>query len=139
MTGYQDQWQAPKRTAGGAKSRQHRVLFSWRQCPPGAVFMDFNAWHMVLNSLEFSGDDGLRWSVRPLSTWEERQIWKPSWPASAWLRAARRNTSVQAVVPELDLATANALWCRNETDRAHLVRLGFNADRIQVRRLRLER
>jgi hypothetical protein len=101
--------------------------------------MDFSAWHMVLNAVERSGDDDLRWSVRPLSMWDERQIWKPSWRASAWLRAARRDTSVQAVVPALDLVTADALWCRNETDRAHLVKLGFAADRIQVRRLRLER
>ena len=139
MTGYQDQWQAPERTAGSVRCRQNRVLFSWRRCPPGAVFMDFSAWHMVLNSVEVSGDDGLRWCVRPLSRWEERQIWKPSWSASAWLRAARRGTSVQAVVPELDLATADALWCRNAAVRGHLVRLGFDADRIQVRRLRLER
>ena len=101
--------------------------------------MDFSAWHMVLNSVERSGDDGVGRCVRPLSMWQERQIWKSSWPPSAWLRAARRGTGVQAVVPELDLATADALWCRNRADRAHLVELGFDAVRIQVRRLRLER
>lgn len=139
MTGYQDQWRRRMATDGDNKRPPSRVLFSWRQAPPGAVFMDFNAWHIVLNWIEVSPQHRDRWFVRPLSNWEERQIWKRSWPRSAWLKAARGTASVQAVVPELDLATADELWCRDKGDRDRIVRLGFDANRSQIRRLRADR
>jgi len=138
MTGYQDQWLRLRRepTDSVEERRASIVLFSWLERPPGAVFMDFSAWHMVLNAIELSGEDPHRPYVRPLSSWEERQIWKRSWSASAWMRAARRHTSVQAVVPALDLTTADQVWCRNQTDREHLVKLGFDPETVMVRRLR---
>jgi hypothetical protein len=137
MTGYQDQWRRWRATDGEQARPLSRVLFSWRQAPPAAVFMDFGAWHIVLNSVEFPSADLGEARVRRISPSYERQIWKRSWRASDWLRMARRGqVSVQAVVPELDLRTADELWCRNEACASQLVGAGFDASRIVVRRLR---
>jgi len=132
MTGYQDQWRR------GASARASMALFSWREPPPGAVFMDFTAWHIVLNRVEFAPGDPHRPRVLALEPHEERQVWKRSWRASDWIRMARRGrTSVQAVVPALDLAGADEVWTRNRAERARLIRLGFDPSRIVARRLRV--
>jgi len=121
MTGYQDHW---RRRPRGAAPEPSRALFSWPQAPPGAVLMDFAAWHVVLNT---PGD------VQPS---DERSLWKRSWTTGDWVRAARRGTtSVQAVVPALDLRTAEEVLCRNRAERGALVRLGFDPARVRVRRL----
>lgn len=135
MTGYQDQWQRRRVGDGEVQRPASRVLLSWREPPTGVVFMDFNAWHMVLNSVEPAPGERHRLRVRPLSAWQERQVWKPSCRTSDWLRGARRNLSVQAVVGELDLRTADELWCRDQHARQHLIALGFAPEAVSVRRL----
>ncbi len=135
MTGYQDQWRRWRATEGEEQRPPSRVLFSWRKHPPGIVFMDFAAWHIVLNLVEFPAKEAHGRSLRPLSEWEERQLWKRSWRAADWVRRAR-TTAVQAVVPTLDLRTADELWCRNQADRKHLVDLGFAPGTVSVKRLR---
>lgn len=137
MTGYQDQWRRWRVTDGERTRPQSRVLFSWRHAPPAAVFMDFAAWHMVLNAVEFAPDASRAPRVRPVSPSDERQIWKRSWRTADWVRMARRGlVSVQAVVPELDLRTAHELWCRNESCATQLAAAGFDPARVVVRRLR---
>ncbi len=91
MTGYQDQWRRAPAARGEEKPRASKVLFSWGAPPPGTVFMDFLAWHMVLNSVEVSPEDPHRPRLRPLPGFYERQIWKRSWRQSGWMRMARRN------------------------------------------------
>jgi hypothetical protein len=136
MTGYQDQWRRWRATDGEETRPPSRVLFSWRDAPPATVFMDFAAWHIVLNSVEFPREDLGDPRVRQLAPSYERQIWKHSWQASDWLRMARRGqVSVQAVVPELDLRTADELWCRNQACAHQLVDAGFDPSRVVVRRL----
>jgi hypothetical protein len=136
MTGYQDQWRRWRTTDGEESRPQSRVLFSWRHAPPAMVFMDFAAWHVVLNAVEFDGENVRDPSVRRLPPSDERRIWKRSWRAADWVRVARRGlVGVQAVVPELDLRTADELWCRNEACAKQLANAGFDATRVVVRRL----
>jgi hypothetical protein len=137
MTGYQDQWRRWRVTDGEQTRPRSRVLFSWPDAPPATVFMDFAAWHMVLNAVEVAPDASRDPRVRPLSPSDERQIWKRSWRTADWVRMARRGVvSVQAVVPESDLRTAHELWCRNESCAKQLVAAGFDPARVVVRRLR---
>jgi len=135
MTGYQDQWRKP---LPGEQTQPSRVLFSWAHAPPGAVLMDFDAWHIVLNSVERVPGDPEARRVQEIGVASERALWKRSWSLADWLRAARRGAPVQAVVPELDLRSAAEVWCRNREERRALVRLGFDASRVRTRRLTVE-
>lgn len=145
LTGYQNQWrrilsqsrdETIYRRAG---EFPNMVLFSFEDAPPGAVFSDYHAWHIVLNAIDWAARVGHELGLRPLGVSVERQVLKPSWSRADWLRKARRApASVQAVVPELDLATATAIWGRNQPTRRRLIDLGFSAERVAVRRLRVE-
>jgi len=127
-----------RRMTGYADRRPpSRVLFSWRQAPPHTNFMDFDAWHVVLNSVQFSSDDPHHPRVEPVGASWERRIWKRSWRASDWVRMARRQlTSVQAVVPELDLRTADVISCRYQVEARRLIESGFHRSKIFVSSLR---
>ena len=130
MTGYQGQW--TRLLARGENYREYRkkgeienqVLFSFTDMPAGA-FMDFQNWHMVLNSER----DNYQLTDR-----EKRMIFRPSWKKSDWLRYARRNpNSVQLVVPELDLRKAVRIWVRNIQTQLNLESAGFR--NVEVRRI----
>jgi hypothetical protein len=114
----------------------NRVMFSWYSAPPAAVGMDFDLWHIVLNSVDTvasPGRDG-RFLVKEIGARDRRGIFKPSWALHRWALKARRDPgSVQAVAPELDLRTADEIWCRNGTTRKQLAALGFESARIAPR------
>jgi hypothetical protein len=138
MTGYQDQWRRWRTTDGEETRPKSRVLFSWCHPPPAIVFMDFDAWHIVLNAVEFDGEDVRDPWVRRLPSSAERRIWKRSWRAADWVRMAGRGVvSVQAVAPELDLRTADELWCRNRACAKRLADAGFDPSRVVVKRRRV--
>lgn len=106
------------------------VLFSYSDAPPGAIFTDYDAWHMVLHRALTS--------TLPPTPYESRQILKRSWPMSRWLRQARNYPgSVQVVVPHLDLRAASRIWVRNQPTRAEMERRGFQ--HVTVRRIPLLR
>jgi hypothetical protein len=55
-----------------------------------------------------------------------KELFKPSWKESRWLRKAADDGSVvQAVVPHLDLDASCFIWVRNEKTRLAMIRLGF--------------
>jgi hypothetical protein len=63
-----------------------------------------------------------------------------SWTPARWRRHARTHpASVQAVAPALDLASADAIWCRSQAARRMLIAKGFAADRVEVRRIAVDR
>lgn len=151
LTGYD--WQFRRKLPEETHPLQRRlqdeqrnlVLFSWRLPPHRqVVYSDHDNWHMVLNSVRNKRGGGVHdlevasdepWTMKP--RWE-RSVLRPSWPASRWLAQARRRPgSVQAVVPELDLASADLITCRNQRTFEQLVAMGFERTRIQVARLRV--
>jgi hypothetical protein len=64
----------------------------------------------------------------------EAATFQPSWLADAWLAHAR-HTEVQAVAPRVDLSTADESWAPSKRAAHALRELGFDPDRILVRRL----
>jgi len=144
LTGYQNQWRRirsqdhDETRYRGPGEFPNLVLFSYRHAPASAIFNDFGYWHLVLNCIDWAACSGHHLQQVPLSAREERLVLKRSWSSSDWLRKARRDPgSVQAVVPELDLAAADEVWCRNEATRGHLIALGFAPGRVRVQRIRV--
>ena len=131
MTGYSNQWlRRPPATIANA------VLFSYASEPDAAAYSDYGWWHCVLNGLGPLEAHRELERVHAPSPYEERMILKRSWSRSRWLgKAASDPHSVQAVVPRLDLRAADEVWCRNQTTRRELLRRGFSAERVHVRRL----
>jgi hypothetical protein len=140
MTGYGSNWRrwARRSTAGVEWVRPggfaNQVLFSWQNAPDPAIrFTDYDYWHMVLNSVERDGHQA--W-IRPLSAWEERLALKRSWSRARWERKAHNDPySVQAVVPGLDLRSADWIGCRNQATRRELIARGFDATKIEITRI----
>lgn len=125
LTGYDDNWRVWKgsRVVRGKRQeilRRHGefpnlALFSFEDID--GIFMDYGAWHIALNSCRGS---------RPVSTAEERMIFKPSWSRARWIRAARGTThSIQLVAPELPLDRAARVSVRNTKTRDLLAATGF--------------
>jgi hypothetical protein len=142
QTGYSDQWlvkttdsrDPARRVYRRAGEFPSRVALSWREVPAGALFLDPGYWPIVLNSVEEAPDGTLR--VRPISRTDERLLLKPGWDVERWLRRARRGgESVEAVVAELDLRTADEVWCRNHAARAELIARGFAPERVRAVRV----
>lgn len=140
-TGYADQWRritsyAKAGTTYRAKGDfPNDVLFSFATPPPAIRYSDHDWFTLaVLNAIDHDGVDHHR--LRAISPYERRLVLKPSWPASRWLKAASGNRHVvQACVPELDLRTADAVWCRSQKARATLLALGFDPTKVKVVRL----
>jgi hypothetical protein len=109
LTGYPNQWRLDNRSSNYA-------LFSFRQIPENGRFVDFDAWHMVLN-LQPNEELGAR---------ERQTILRPSWIRNDWISYANKYPgSVQYVVPSLDLRTADSVWVRNQESKRRIERLGF--------------
>jgi hypothetical protein len=145
QTGYSNQWLVKTTDGRDPVHRVYRragefpslVLFSWRDMPPGALFFDPGYWPIVLNSVSQAPDGtGL---IERISAADERHLLKPGWDAERWLRRTRRGEAVEAVVAELDLRTADAVWCRNRAAREELIRRGFAPDRVRAVRVPVER
>ena len=89
-------------------------------------------------SVEEAPDGTLR--VRPIARADEGLLLKPGWDVERWLRRARRGgESVEAVVAELDLRTADAVWCRNATARRELIGRGFAPECVRAVRVPVDR
>jgi hypothetical protein len=145
QTGYANQWlvkavghrDRAERRYRRAGEFPSRVLLSWAAVPAGALFLDPGHWTLVLNRVE-KAPDGTRRMGR-VSAAEERLVLKPGWDAERWLRRARREGgSVEAVVGELDLRSADEIWCRNRAARSELVARGFDPERVRAVRVPVE-
>lgn len=134
ITGYQVQFHPES-------ERSPEALFSYKEKPGSPLlFNDYDQWHIIindaLNSLESLGGGRHTRRLPEVSDVVRRLVMKPSWRDSDWLRRVRRQThSVQAVVPSLDLAAADRVWCADDETRAALVDQGFDARRIKVKHL----
>jgi hypothetical protein len=135
MTGYQDNWRVRtslryedgkrKGTYRGKGEFLNNVLFSFEDV--GGVFMDFDSWHIALNSAP----------DYDLTDYQKRLIFKPSWSMADWLRSARKEThSVQLVVPELYLPDAGRILVRNRKTKKGLESMGF--ENVEVGRITLD-
>lgn len=141
QTGYSGQWRVKLSDAGPPDRRYRRrgefpsrVLFSWGTPPPGARFIDPSYWPIVFNSTDEHPDGTV--TLRAVPPVYERLILKPGWAADRWIaRARRRDGAVEAVVPELDLRTADEIWCRSSAAREALVSRGLAGARIRVVRV----
>jgi hypothetical protein len=139
-TGYPDQWRRITSYAKAGNTYRARgaypsdVLFSYASAPPSARYSDHNDYTgIVLNAIDH---DGASHYLRAISDYERRLVLKPSWRPSRWLAAARSNRlTVQACVPELDLRLADSIWCRSQTARRQLLKLGFAPTQVRVVRL----
>lgn len=140
MTGYQNQWSR----ATPASDASNSVLFSWSEEPCASLrYLCYDHWHIILNSVwteEFGwvqrDGEHRRAYVAGVSPRSESWVFHASWKRGDWLRQARREPhTVQAVVPMLDLRSAEEIWCRNQAARRQLLSLGFDQNRVQVRRL----
>lgn len=130
ITGYQNQWL--RLLSSSARGNEYRkagqfpsyVLFSFTDMP-GASFSDYHHWHAPLN-----GETGPE---------AEKKVLAPGRSDELWLRKARRAPgSVQAHVPALDLRTADRIWCRSDQVAEQLKAIGFDREKIEVRRLTVE-
>jgi hypothetical protein len=133
MSGYQLQWRRQSETA-------NNVLFSWARPPtPTLHYLCYGHWHIVLNSVYYQGryrQPDYRAEVEGMTPQLESWVMHPRRQPRDWLRAAASEPhSVQAVVPLLDLRTADVLWCRNQAARKQLCDMGFAPERVLVRRL----
>lgn len=116
MTGYQDQWRKQN------SPKDNYVLFSFENVT--GVFMDFDWWHVVLNSRDYS----------KITKRQKQRIFKYSWSNDDWLRKVRlENHPVQIVAPEINLSEAGRIWVRNKKTKKSLESLGF--ENIEVKRL----
>ena len=139
-TGYADQWRRITAYAKAGNTYRARgeypndVLFSFAKPPAGIRYSDHDWFTMsVLNAITNTGD---LHHLRSIPDYERRLVLKPSWPASRWLRAAAGNRyTVQACVSEVDLRTADAIWCRSTSARACLLAMGFDPSKVKVVRL----
>jgi len=130
MTGYQNQWRKllalskNHRTYRQKGDIENKVLFSFDTMPPNGVFVDYDNWHIVLNS-----------SDRPQEIEKHTSsIFRPSWIKNDWISYSNRKPySVQLIVPSLDLRTASEVLVRNKETQRDLVKLGFN--NVKVARL----
>lgn len=117
-TGWQNQW----------RRKSNEVLFSFRDIENKA-FLDSDYWVIVPGNFANGFYD--------ISEYTRRLILKPSWKKSDWLRTARRDGGrVEAVVPELDLRTADLISVRNKTTQQLMENQGFK--NVQVTRIRVK-
>jgi hypothetical protein len=88
---------------------------------------------------EFPNRILLSWTGVPADALFPRRelVLKPGWDPGRWLRRARREP-VEAVVGELDLRSADEIWCRNRAARAELVARGFDPERVRAVRVPVE-
>lgn len=134
IAGYDIQWRRRSASEVAAGPPPSQVLFSWHDAPAGCSFSDYDEWHLVLMAVGWGPHHRAR--VEGVGPGLRRRVVKPSWRSSDWLRLARRWPGrVQASVPELDLRTADAVWCRNRAARAELIGRGFAPERVEVRRV----
>jgi hypothetical protein len=110
MTGIQNQWSRK------LPEERNDVLFSFDELPNNGVFVDFDYWHIILNSP--SGE---------LTKREMQSLFRPSWIKNDWITKANKDPhSVQLLVRELDLRSAKSVLARNIETKIKLERMGFN-------------
>ncbi len=133
MTGYQGQF--ARLLERGKDYRRYRkkgeidnqVLFSFSDVQNG-VFTEFHDWHIALNAIP-NGDK--------VGKWANKLIFRKTWDKEEWLDYAdKKPHSVQVVVPELDLRTADSVWVRNKETQKKLQLLGFK--HVEVKRIPAE-
>jgi len=140
MTGYANQFQRPSPTV---EVPNNSVLFSWLRSPSTHLrYTCYDHWHIALNCVSYPdyphSDDKKRHRTEIVGMTPQMESWvfHNSWKESDWLRMARRDPhSVQGVVPQLDLRSADEVWCRNKGTRRELLRMGFREDQVIVKRL----
>jgi hypothetical protein len=139
MTGYQLQWSRARNCWGAEGRPPDQVLFSWNDPQPHATYIDYQSWHMVLNSVRERNGDPHQLYIQLEGRRGEASILKPSWRQSDWLRHAHRKPhSVHVAVPELELPTADEIWAPSHRVATALMSEGFEPSRIRVQRLHIE-
>lgn len=131
MTYYQRQFS--RRLHSGPRNK---VLFSFTSVQDDPVFTDFVNWHIILNAVTENGDDPHQLHVQLNRSRDEASVLRPSWSRSRWLAYARSHPAdVQGAVPRLDLSQAEEIWAPSRRVADRLAELGFDRDRVLVRRL----
>lgn len=126
-TGWQNQWRRKIDSYSLTRygSKRNEVLFSYKDIANSA-FVDSQYWTATIGN--FANN------YYEVSDYWRRLILKPSWKKSDWLREARRQGDrVEAIVPELDLRTADLISVRNQDTRRLLERQGFQ--NVEVARI----
>jgi len=132
MTGYQNNWRRLiLMSRNGNEYRKkgefpNLVLFSFEEVD--GVFMDYDAWHFVLNA---------GYKNYNMTDYEKRCLFKPSWSKSKWLRKAKKEPHrVQLAAPKLYLPDAKRVWVRNKKTKRLLGDMGFES--VEVKRIKIE-
>ena len=126
MTGYQDNWRVKVSFDEYRKKGcfPNQVLFRFKNVD--GVFMDYDAWHLVLNSTRNNYE---------MSDYEKKLIFKPSWQKSKWLMKAKEKPhTVQLVTSKLYLHKADKISVRNEITKKELLinnKFIYSPDRIE--------
>jgi len=114
-----------------------RVLFSWREIPSDAVFIDDAWWNQVLNCVEGSGCT--TWQMGEIDASTRRRLLRPDRDRDAWLRAARRDPcAVQAVLPALELDRAARVCCPSRGVARALKEQGYRHEQLHTLRMRVD-
>jgi hypothetical protein len=148
ITCYMSQWAPRTRTVFGTEVRhvgaaaRNDLLFGWHRQPhPTIRFMDFDAWDEAVLALAQTRPwpSTVAEVSRLIDPHTQALIWRNEWRTRDWLAAAAADEPrVQALVPALDLRSADLVRCRNQSTRATLISLGFAQERVVVERWRVE-
>lgn len=144
LTGYDNQFR--RAIAWGPTGTTYRpaggfpddVLLSWQSAPAEQlVHSDYDWWCCALMCVDH---ETRAFQAEHMGSRAERCIWKSSYAPARWRLLARREPGrVQAMVPQVDLRTADLVRCRSRRTRAMLVGMGFDPERVRVERWRVER
>lgn len=142
MTGYQNQWRRfiATRNVGRREDGTYiqknvyrkkgefpnYVLFSFNAVD--GIFTDYDLWCDIICYIR----DGV--PQYDYTDCRRRQLFKPSWPKSKWLRKAKKDPhSVQLVTQKLYLPDADRIWVRNKKTQRLMGEKGF--ENVEVRRI----
>lgn len=140
LTGWEETPPAMRTDVTGATdpmtANDARILFAWYTAPPGLIYTRYDAWCSVLNAIQIGVDRPHKCFIGQIPEEEVRAIFEPSLTESEWIACAVDPScpfSVQGIVPEIDLGTADEVWCSDAASRNRLVQLGFDATVVTIR------
>lgn len=146
MTGYMNQWRRIVRSRSEKINGKYKIINTLRKAGEfpnyvlfsfdehDGIFTDYDAWHIVLSC---AGGDIVNGKSYDITKYQMRQLLKPSFSRSDWLRFARHHPhGVQLISRTIDFRKATRIWVRNKATKKIVEGMGFK--NVQVKRLKID-